>query len=426
MNMASLVSDKNGFRVVVTIGGRRRTRRLGHIKKSDAHAFQNLLEDLVVDSRIGRPHDEATTAQLNRLSQKSRDQLATLGLIRGIEVGIRLDAVLQRYVDQIRGKPATKKSYMSVQRNLNGYFPGRLLASITPTEAERFRAYLADQALAEATISRRVIACRTIWHWAVAQDLAATNPFVGVHAGQQTNPKRKAYVETSTVETLIEHANPEMRLALCLSRYAGLRVPSELLTLQWEHIDFGGNRMTVHSPKTEQHADGASRVVPLFPHVRRYLGPMRSRSGHVFVNNRRAQSWWKSLRDLCKRCGVPPWKKLWHNMRASCQTDLNRGFPAHVVCSWLGNSLRVAERHYLQTTEADLVRALSWTHSGSDKSEQGKSEDTRTRSVPGSAAVREKMGQLEFVVQELQRLTALVAALGSSSDASHSSGTTSS
>lgn len=404
--MASLVSDQNGFRVVVTIDGRRRTRRLGHIKKSDAHAFQNLLEDLVVDSRIGRPHDEATTAQLNRLSQKSRDQLATLGLIRGIEVGIRLDAVLQRYVDQIRGKPATKKSYMSVQRNLNGYFPSRLLASITPTEAERFRAYLADQALAEATISRRVIACRTIWHWAVAQGLAATNPFVGVHAGQQTNPKRKAYVETSTVETLIKHASPEMRLALCLSRYAGLRVPSELLTLQWEDIDFGGNRMTVHSPKTEHHTGGESRVVPLFPHVRRYLEPIRSKSGDVFVENRRTQSWWKSLHDLCKRCQVPPWKRLWHNMRASCQTDLNRRFPPHVVCSWLGNSLRIAERHYLQVTEADLLRAHSWTHFGSDKQKPEKAEDPRKGSIPDSMAGQDRIEHLKFVVQQLQQLTA--------------------
>jgi hypothetical protein len=44
-------------------------------------------------------------------------------------------------------------------------------------------------------------------------------------------------------------------------------------------------------------------------------------------------------------------------MRASWQTELQREFPLHVVCSWLGNSPRIAQQSYLLVTEDDFARA---------------------------------------------------------------------
>ncbi len=51
-------------------------------------------------------------------------------------------------------------------------------------------------------------------------------------------------------------------------------------------------------------------------------------------------------------------QKLWHNLRASRQTELCREHPEHVVCYWMGNSRSVAREHYLQVTDADIQRAL--------------------------------------------------------------------
>ena len=44
-------------------------------------------------------------------------------------------------------------------------------------------------------------------------------------------------------------------------------------------------------------------------------------------------------------------------MRASRQTGLQREFPLHVVCSWLGNSPRIAQQGYLLVTEGDFAKA---------------------------------------------------------------------
>jgi hypothetical protein len=44
-------------------------------------------------------------------------------------------------------------------------------------------------------------------------------------------------------------------------------------------------------------------------------------------------------------------------MRASRQIELQREFPLHVVCSWLGNSPRIAQQSYLLVIEDDFVKA---------------------------------------------------------------------
>jgi hypothetical protein len=54
---------------------------------------------------------------------------------------------------------------------------------------------------------------------------------------------------------------------------------------------------------------------------------------------------------------VEPWEGLFHNLRASRQTELPDKFSAHVAASWLGNSPAIAERHYLLTIEAHYEQA---------------------------------------------------------------------
>jgi hypothetical protein len=48
---------------------------------------------------------------------------------------------------------------------------------------------------------------------------------------------------------------------------------------------------------------------------------------------------------------------LFHSTRASRQTELQREFPLHVVCSWLGNSPRIAQQSYLLVTGDDFAKA---------------------------------------------------------------------
>ena len=60
---------------------------------------------------------------------------------------------------------------------------------------------------------------------------------------------------------------------------------------------------------------------------------------------------------LLRRAGVSSWPRLFHSMRASRQTELQREFPLYVVCSLLGNSLRIAQQSHLLINEIDSAKA---------------------------------------------------------------------
>ena len=62
---------------------------------------------------------------------------------------------------------------------------------------------------------------------------------------------------------------------------------------------------------------------------------------------------------IIRRAGLEQWPRLWHNLRASRQTELADQFPSHVVCAWIGNSESVAREHYLQVTPEHIAKAIA-------------------------------------------------------------------
>ena len=69
----------------------------------------------------------------------------------------------------------------------------------------------------------------------------------------------------------MKKANPVWKVILGLSRYGGLRTPSETLSLRWEDIDWEMNRMSIPEPKVEHHEGRGIRSCPIFPELRSIL-----------------------------------------------------------------------------------------------------------------------------------------------------------
>ena len=67
------------------------------------------------------------------------------------------------------------------------------------------------------------------------------------------------------------------------------------------------------------------------------------------------------LHRILGRAGIVPWPKTFVNLRGSCRTDQQENFPDHVINTWLGHSSRIAERHYLQTTDGHWEKAAQLT-----------------------------------------------------------------
>ena len=91
--------------------------------------------------------------------------------------------------------------------------------------------------------------------------------------------------------------------------------------------------------------------------------------GSEFVVERfRARRWvragWRgcnlrtTFEKIIGRAGLTVWPRLFHNLRASRETELMERFPIQVVTAWLGNTPSIALKHYLQVTDQHFQAAL--------------------------------------------------------------------
>lgn len=171
------------------------------------------------------------------------------------------------------------------------------------------------------------------------------------------------FVDIATIEKVMDACpNQEWRTIFALSRFGGLRCPSEIFGLRWSDIFWDQNRLRVRSPKTEHHEGKDERFTPLFPELveelQKRFEEAEEGEEYVISTYRNLSGNLRSVAaDIIQRAGVPSWPKPFHNLRASRQTELSRIFPLPMVCEWLGNSPEVAKAHYIRATDLDFAEA---------------------------------------------------------------------
>src|SRR5262249_19542247 len=249
----------------------------------------------------------------------------------------------------------------------------RPLEKVTQADGEAFRQSMLKSELRATTIHKRLQHARMFFAHAKRQGLVTANPFEFVrHRPGDASERRASVPPARVMRGSAQAPNDTWKLLIALSRFAGLRVPSEALSLRWQDVDWERQRLTIPSPKTEHLAGRGYRVIPLFPELWPYLESAwdKAPEGAEYVipeeYRRRAQgpAGWANanlrttLGKIIRRAGLEPWTRLWHSMRASCETDLARQFPLAVVAKWLGNTQAVAMRHYVDVTDADFEKAV--------------------------------------------------------------------
>ena len=396
--MARISTDAKGNRTIQFVGAdcKRRSVRLGKVPMRVAESIKVRVEALNIASISGLSVDGETARWVSERDVMLLEKLAAVKLIQPREPAkqIKLGEFLENYLERRSDvKDGTQTFYGHTKRNLIDVFGAdRPLGSITPADADDFRRHLQQsgefqngegdrqkrKALSAATVARRCSLARTFFKDAVRRKLIEENPFDDVVGGPSHNPARQRFIDQATIAKVLEFAlSVEWKSLIAMSRFAGLRVPSEPCSLKWRDIDWSGNRMTVHSPKTEHHIGKGERVVPIFPELRPYLDELFAAATKGFELTVNPDDWvlpsfrreaaddgdWRGVnlrtqfKKILKRAGVTPWPRLWHNLRASRQTELEGQFPSHVVCARLGNSEAVARKHYLQVREVDFPKS---------------------------------------------------------------------
>jgi integrase len=144
-----------------------------------------------------------------------------------------------------------------------------------------------------------------------------------------------------------------------------MRCPSELLRATWDDVQWTKRRMVIHSTKTEGYEGREMRLIPLWPELEAVLKEAWAASpkGEDRIITRYTDSA-SNLRTLftkiIKRAGLKPWPKLFQNLRASRENELiDQGTPAHVAADWIGHSVKVQKKSYLQVSDHHFAEPLT-------------------------------------------------------------------
>jgi integrase len=374
--MASVSTNKtNGHkRVLIVLGEKRVTIRLGKCSLKDAREFCGHIEKLAGWKYRGLSLADETAAWLNGRGAFLRPKLEAAGIVDPIKAKPKADkpvvplkAFLQGYLDKRADiKPSTKEKLEIVRDRLIEHFGAeRDMLGVNEGDAEDFRLYMIKIGNGENTIRRTIGRARQYFKAAIKRKLIpGPNPFDGLPSAVRGNPARFHFVTREEFQKLIDAApDAQWRLLIALARYGGLRTPSEPLALTWDRVNWEHNRILIHCPKLERLQGKGDRWIPMFPELLPYLqqafDEAKTGADHVITRYRDSRCNLRTqIGRIAVKAGVEMWEKPWQNMRATRQTELEETFPSHVVSKWMGNSEKVANEHYLNVTDEHFKRAI--------------------------------------------------------------------
>lgn len=389
--MASIFHERSGtVRISITCpDGARRPVRCGRIAKREAEAIARNLDDLAAARRLGTLPPAHVTGWLAALPDAMHAKIVRVGLAdprASAATSVTLADLLQRFEAAATVKPSTRAAHGQAIKNLRTFFgDDRPIGSITPEHADNWRRALADEGYARATQSKLTKIAKGIFARAVRWDLVPRSAFAHLVAGPQTNPGRMTYVDPDAIRRVLDVCpDNDWRLTFALGRFAGLRIPSEVVGLTWADVDWDRRALAVASPKTEGHAGHGSRAVPIGPELFALLlkayDAAEPGAVHVVPRLRDARMNWRThARRIIQRAGLAYWPRLFQALRSSCEMDWAASFPLRDVAAWVGHDARVAMQHYLKPTEATFRMATE--HPARDPKSDSLPTQNATRST---------------------------------------------
>jgi len=394
--MASLSKHHGGWLIQYTCDGKRKSFYPGVMPKRDAQNFVRHLENLLSSQRQRTGVADETAAWVNAQTVATRGKLFDHGLI---EKPVELDrkAALAEFVDTFIAtrkdvKATTKTVWRRSWNHLIAYFGADCnLSTIGQGEAKDFRQHLLGTGMAENTVRKMCSVASQFFTDASERGLIDRNPFAQKSIPRTTreNRTRDCFITREMACKVLDACpDAQWKLLFALSRFGGLRCPSEHLSLKWTDILWDQEKIIVTSPKTAHHEGKEQRVIPLFPELKPFLEAAFQDSpddaGYLITRYRKTETNLRTqLHRIIRAAGLTPWEKVFHNLRASRETELAESFPIHVVCAWIGNNPTIAAKHYLQVTEDHFSRAVD-------------AMQIAMQNMPESGGIKEKRDQEEL------------------------------
>ena len=145
-----------------------------------------------------------------------------------------------RYLQQRNRSAGTVRSYRSTMAH---YLPDPLAATVDDVQAW----WDSNDAAGPATRARLLSCVRSFYRWALRQDLLTADPTRRLDAPSLPSGAPR-YITRHQLDILLREFPGDLRRAVCLGAWAGLRV-SEVAALDWADIDIDRHRLNVRGGK---------------------------------------------------------------------------------------------------------------------------------------------------------------------------------
>ena len=388
--MASLQIQSNGrTRLQFLYQGKRSTWRIGQVTHRMATQFKSNLEELLISIEHQEPLSRQLTSWLKGMAKVTRDRLVKIvgsEHVEGVSEAtqaprMRLKSfgefVVTNYYQRRENATDDRSGYVAESTRKNviltskaavEHFGNIPLQSINTGHIDLWKNELMETRT-KATVAGYLKKFKRLMSLAKRHKYIDRNPFIDdegklqIKIPSQINEDRKCYVPPDQVQQLLDVCTTSLKAVVVLSRYCGLRVPSEVSTLKWADIDW--HKRTLKAYRQKNNRVSIQPLLPIvFDHLRALWETSPSQEEFIFPNYAKnpnaAKAIGQTLRRILIANNQEVWPKITNNLRASLSTDLkNQGFPAKAVDQWLDHSEKVASDHYDIITTAEFTKAIS-------------------------------------------------------------------
>lgn len=289
----------------------------------------------------------------------------------------KVDELLAMVVTSYRvnNKKSLSDTERRIRKHLKPFFGGRLAASVTSDDLMRFVEHRQGRGAANAEINRELAILRRGYTLARKARKIDDAP---IFESLEEDNARKGFFEREQFEAIAKHLSPEIAAVVRFGYVTGWRIRSEVLKLQWRHIDFNARTVRLEVGETK---NGDGRVFRFTSELEEVLRAQDAATRAVQVERGRICSWvfhrngasvggfYKQWRTACLKAGFgrrdPKTKRIHaeripHDFRRTAVRNLvNAGVPEKVAMQMTGHKTRSVFDRYHIVSPGDVERAAA-------------------------------------------------------------------
>jgi len=262
----------------------------------------------------GQRHTVSLGRNINRSTAQEIAAVARAKILRG-EAGIgrkrHKDMVFDEAVEEFLAakraiiRPHTLRSYQQALNKLLEKFSGKRLSQIHPFLIEKHKQRRLSEG-APVGFNREHGTLKALFNWFIDKGkFEGINPVRKVKKVKESKG-RDRFLEPEEEEQLLAQCSEPLRTIVMCGIYAGLRIPSETLSLEKTDVDLRRGLLTIQGAFAK---NGQTAQVPLNPKLREALARLmakRQDSPYVFIkeDGEPYKSVQNIFRSACKRAGL--------------------------------------------------------------------------------------------------------------------------